>query len=82
VTNAFQPTMEPRRKSRPETILRDVGFGRAAPNVAKRMECVQLAAAFEACQPTETQGDSKAAASCTHSIRFATFGGAMPNTAD
>jgi len=44
--------------------------GMARSNVAKRMECVQLAAAFEACQRPDTQGVSKAAASCTHSIRF------------
>jgi len=46
----------------------------ARPNVAKRMECVQLAAAFGRLLSFERSGLAKAAASCTHSIRFATFG--------
>jgi hypothetical protein len=80
------------------------GFARVCPNVAKRMECVQLAAAFDARKAIRTlmgfrkrqqaartpyasrhtvissgatysigSGVLKAAASCTHSIRFAMF---------
>ena len=43
----------------------------ARANLAKRMECVQLAAAFERFLIAEKSGLAKAAASCTHSIRFA-----------
>src|SRR5204862_286721 len=59
-----------------------VEFGVAPPNVAHGLECVQLAAAFESPGVSGRWHASKAAASCTHSRRFATFGCATPNSTD